>query len=75
MRLRLRFWRREPPWLGDLAPERKPPVVTRHQGGGVLSFEGRASELEIVVAALNVSGASAVGRVLRHELYDGDGRE
>jgi hypothetical protein len=75
MRLRLRFWRKEPTWLGDWAPEAKPPpVVTRFPGGGVLSFGGRASELEIVVGALNESGASGVGRVLRHQSFDGDGR-
>jgi hypothetical protein len=64
MRLRLRFWRREPPWLGYQAPERKPPVVTRFTDGGVLSFEGRVDPLELIVHAANESGATGVGRLL-----------
>jgi hypothetical protein len=75
MRLRLRFWRREPPWLGDRAPEPKPPIVTRFTDGGVLSFEGRVDPLEIVVGALNASGADGVGRVIsfRERGRDGEG--
>jgi len=70
MRLRP-FWRRASPWLGDRAPERKPPAVTTFKGGGVLSFQGRASELEVIVGALNASGADGIGRIIRQP-YEGE---
>jgi hypothetical protein len=72
MRLCLRFWRREP-WLGSWTPEPKPPpIVTRHPKGGVISFDGRAEPLEIVVAALNASNATGAGRLLSYREGTGE---
>jgi len=65
--MRLRFWRKETPLFG-WGPERTPVSVTRLPDR-MLSFAGRVSPLEIVATVLNESGATSVGRVLRHENY------
>jgi hypothetical protein len=73
MRLRLRCRRKRTSIFAGWGTEPKPAPVTRLPDG-FLCFDGRVEPLELIVRALNESGATGVGRVLSYEPYDGDGR-
>jgi hypothetical protein len=72
MRLRLRFCRKRRTWLGsDWGSERNPVPVTRLPDG-MLSFAGRVDPVELIVHALNESGATGIGRVPHQHPYSED---
>jgi hypothetical protein len=49
-------------------------VATPHPAPQIVCLEGRVDPLELVIHALNESGATGVGRLLAVHEFDGDPR-